>query len=206
MCIRDRSEVGKDSYRWSRTPLMAAAENEHSTVAEYLVEIMYPNATALEKQYYTEFPKGTPLVCACEKGRVEDVEGMIRGARLAGMDVTAMVSEEGTGSDGWNSRTPLMAAAYEEHSIIIEILLQYNADTATTDHNGENALHIAAYHNETTTTTVQLLLNNMKLEDINHKNTIGDTPLDDCYYNSSSIKQQLIDLIRQKGGKRKSEL
>ena len=132
---------------------------------------------------------------------------MIRGARAAGMDVTAMVSEVGTNSNGTSGWTPLMAAAYYEHSTIIEILLQYNADTATTDHNGRNALHYAALKNKTTTTTVQLLLNNMKLEDINHKDRHGNTPLDDCYnYNDSSIKQQLIDLIRQKGGKRQSEL
>ena len=104
--------------------------------------------------------------------------------------------------------SPLIAAALYEHSTIIEILLQYNADTATTNNQyGENALHLATRFNETTTTTVQLLLNNMKLEDINHKTTDGNTPLDRCYeYNDSSIKQQLIDLIRQKGGKRKREL
>ena len=56
-----------------------------------------------------------------------------------------------------------------EHSTIIEILLQYNADTATTDDYGRNALHYAAGNNKTSTTTVQLHLNNMKLEDINHK-------------------------------------
>merc|ERR1712023_250241 len=110
------------------------------------------------------------------------------------MDVTAMVSEVGTRSDGY-SVTPLMAAAWNVHSTIIEILLRYNADTATTNQYGANALHYAAVNNETTTTTVQLLLNNMKLEDINHKNTYnGRTPLDYCYkYNDSSIKQQLID-------------
>ena len=200
-------ETGTLSNGYStRTPLIAAAENKHSTVAEYLVEIMYPNATELEKKYYLEFPRGTPLVCACEKGRVKDVKGMIRGARAAGMDVTAMVSEVGTDSDAISS-TPLMEAAYYECSTIIEILLQYNADTATTDSTGSNALHYAAAYNKTTTTTVQLLLNNMKLEDINHKDEDGDTPLDWCYEcNKSSIKQQLIDLIRQKGGKRKSEL
>jgi hypothetical protein len=195
------SERGTDSEGGSMTPLIAAAENAHSNVAEYLVDIIYPDATALEKKYYAEFPKGTPLVCACEKGRVEDVEVMIRGARAAGMDVTAMVNELGTDSYGWSS-TPLMIAACYEHSIIIEILLQCNADTATTDNNGNNALHFAAC-NCKTTTIVQLLLNNMKLEDINHINTRGKTPLDNCYkFNDSSIKQQLIDLIRQKGGKR----
>ena len=71
-----------------------------------------------------------------------------------------------------------MAAAKYEHSTIIEILLQYNADTATTTNYGHNALHYAAQYNKRTTTTVQLLLNNMKLEDINHKDTDGNTPLD----------------------------
>jgi hypothetical protein len=204
--VRKRGKCSNGYSGW--TPLMIAAENKQSTVAEYLVEIMYPNATALEKKYYLEFPKGIPFVCACEKGRVEDVEGMIRGARAAGMDVTAMVSEVGTHSGGGSGWTPLMVAAWYEHSTIIEILLQCNADTATTNNDGFNALHYAAWKNKTTTTTVQLLLNNMKLEDINHINTDnGYTPLDFCYkWNDSSIKQQLIDLIRQKGGKRQSEL
>ena len=169
------------------------------------LELEKKHYESLNEKYKNEFPKGTPFVCACEKGRVEDVEGMIRGARAAGMDVTAMVSEVGKDSYRW-SRTPLMAAARYEHSTIIEILLQYNADTATTNDYGWNALHLAAEYNKTTTTTVQLLLNNMKLEDINHKNTDGSTPLDLCYDNDSSIQQQLIDLIRQKGGKRGSEL
>ena len=177
----------------------------------------------LYKRYKNEFPRGTPFVCACQYGRVEDVNQFLNlhrfhayidvGTANAGMDVTAMVSELGTSSYG-DSMSPLIAAAIYERSTIIEILLQYNADTATatTDHNGRNALHWAAQYNTTTTTTVQLLLNNMKLEDINHKDTLngGDTPLDYCYLyntrNSSSITQQLIDLIRQKGGKRGSEL
>ena len=170
----------------------------------------------LYKRYKNEFPRGTPFVCACEKGRVDDVNQFLNlhrfhafidvGTANAGMDVTAMVSEVGTDSDGW-SMTPLIAAARYEHSTIIEILLQYNADTATTDDYGNNALHKAAGTNKTTTTIVQLLLNNMKLEDINHINRYGDTPLDLCYeYNDCSIQQQLMDLIRQKGGRRKSEL
>ncbi len=153
-------------------------------------------------KYKNESPKGTPLVCACQKGRVEDVEAMIRGARAAGMDVTAMVSEVGADSGG-NTRTPLMAAAWNEHSTIIEILLQCKVSTATTDEDGWNALHYAA-RNKTTTTIVRLLLNNMKLEDINHKTTeYGNTPLDRCYgYDRSSrIRQELIKLIREKGGK-----
>lgn len=156
------------------------------------------------EHYKKEFPRGTPFVVACEKGRLDDVRAMIR---AAGTDVTAMVNEVGKDSNGSSGYTPLMAAAWYEHSTIIEILLRYNADTATTTNYGNNALHLAARNNKTTTTTVRLLLNNMILEDINQKNTSGNTPLDHCYdYNGSSIKQQLIDLIRQKGGKRSSEL
>ena len=159
-------------------------------------------------KYKNEYPKGTPLVCACEKGRVEDVEAMIEAARAAEMDVTAMVNEEGTDSNGY-SRTPLMTAAANEHSTIVKILLDNNADTATTEYDGYNALHFAV-NNRKTTTTVGLLLNNMKLEDINHKTTeYGNTPLDICYRNygfKSSIVKRLIGLIRQKGGKRESEL
>ncbi len=156
-------------------------------------------------KYKKEFPNGTPLVIASEKGNVKDVEAMIEAARAAEMDVAATVSEVGRTSSGtrW---TPLMAAAWYERSAIIEILLQYNADTATTDADGYNALHRAAYINKTNTTTVQRLLNNMKLEDINYKNTYGKTPLDYCYENDSPIQQKLIDLLRKKGGKRKSEL
>ena len=156
-------------------------------------------------KYKKEFPNGTPLVIASEKGNLKDVEAMIEAARAAEMDVAATVSEVGRTSSGtrW---TPLMAAAWYERSAIIEILLQYNADTATTDADGYNALHRAAYINKTNTTTVQLLLNNMKLEDINYKNTYGKTPLDYCYENDSPIQQKLIDLLRKKGGKRKSEL
>ena len=64
----------------------------------------------LYKRYKNEFPRGTPFVCACEKGRVEDVNQFLNlhrfhayidvGTANAGMDVTAMVSEVGTDSDG----------------------------------------------------------------------------------------------------------
>eukprot|EP00943_MAST-04B_sp_MAST-4B-sp1_P006951 g6951.t1 len=93
----------------------------------------------LYKRYKNEFPRGTPFVCACEKGRVEDVNQFLNlhrfhayidaGTADAGMDIPAMVSEVGTFSFG-GSWTPLAVAAQYEHSTIIEILLQYNADTA----------------------------------------------------------------------------
>ena len=201
-------------FVWVRHEALAFDYSGHRCITEMIhnPKQLY----LLYKRYKNEFRHGTPFVCACEQGRVEDVNQFLNlhrfhayidvGTANAGMDVTAMVSEVGTDSYG-RSHTPLMAAAEYEHSTIIEILLQYNADTATTNNDyGLNALHYAAWNNQTTTTTVQLLLNNMKLEDINHKTNKGNTPLDHCYDNKSSIKQQLIDLIRQKGGKREREL
>ena len=55
----------------------------------------------LYKRYKNEFPDCTPFVCACEKGRVEDVNQFLNlhrfhafidvGTANAGIDVTAMV-------------------------------------------------------------------------------------------------------------------
>ena len=69
----------------------------------------------LYKRYKNEFPDGTPFVCACREGRVEDVNQFLNlhrfhayidvGTANAGMDVTAMVSEVGTRSDGVSSQT-----------------------------------------------------------------------------------------------------
>ena len=56
--------------------------------------------------------------------------------------------------------------------------------------------------NTTNTNIIQLLLNKMSLNDINHKSNDGETPLDYCYYhNDSSIRQDIITLIRKHGGK-----
>ena len=151
--------------------------------------------------YLRTYQGGTPFVVACELGHVNNVNLMIRQlVRVRSREF----NDVGTDSNGY-SRTPLMAAAEYERSTIIEILLHYNADTATTNLDGFNALHCAAWKNKKNTTTVRLLLDNMKLEDINHKNIDGDTPLDLCFKNNSSIQQQLIDMIRQKGGKRARE-
>jgi hypothetical protein len=96
----------------------------------------------------------------------------------------------------------------------------YNAaDIALSDWEGNNVLHraigIRGFMQYPNITIVQLLLNNMKLEDINHLNRDGRTPLDFVYiyyfifdnnYNEQQLKQQLIGLIRQKGGRRRLEI
>ena len=41
----------------------------------------------------------------------------------------------------------------------------------------------------------------MPLESINKKNRLGNTPLDCAYFNGSPIKNDIVQLIRQHGGK-----
>jgi len=146
-------------------------------------------------------PKGTPLVVACMKGNLADVKKFINAAPVAGRNV--LLNELGT--DRYDIQyTPLMAAARSEYFKIVEYLIIEGASTATTTNDGWNALHMAAANNNTTTAIVELLLNKMTLKDINHISINGRTPLDACYaYNNGvTMKQAIIKLIRQKGGKR----
>eukprot|EP00942_MAST-04A_sp_MAST-4A-sp1_P002744 g2744.t1 len=76
------------------------------------------------------------------------------------------------------------------------------ADPNITDSGGWNALHVAASDNGTTTELIQFLLTHMPLDSINKKTRGRFTPLDMAYYrNHSPIRQEIIDLIRSKGGK-----
>ena len=104
-----------------------------------------------------------------------------------------------------NQSTDSIVLCAQKHMLHYATKLDNNAYIATTDKYGRNALHYAAASSDTN--IVQLLLNKMELKDINHKGDYGHTPLDRCYSNSKGpIKQQLIKLIREKGGKRHSEL
>ena len=60
------------------------------------------DAPKLVQKYQNEFSKGTPLVCACEKGRLEDVRVLVEGhdVEKTGMSVDEMVSKEGKDSRG----------------------------------------------------------------------------------------------------------
>ncbi len=168
-------------------------------------------ANGLKIKYKEEFPKGTPLVCACEKGRFEDVKLLITGRNDVNgsncnnnMTLKEYVNQEGKNSDGYD-RTPLMVAAWFEHFQIVKYLIeQCEADPNIADsRDGYNALHSAAWNNKKDTELIEFLLTNMPLNNINKKDRWGWTPLDWAYYhNKSPIKQKIIDLIRSKGGKR----
>ena len=162
---------------------------------------------ALKTKYKKEFPKGTPIVCACEKGRFEDVKLLITGhndvnGNNNNMTLKEYVNQVGKNSEGYDY-TPLMIAARYEHFQIVKYLIeQGEADPNIANSDGWNALHWAAQYNKKDTELIEFLLTNMPLTSINKKDCDGSTPLDCAYIvNRSPIRQEIIALIRSKGGK-----
>ena len=97
-----------------------------------------------------------------------------------------------------------MAAAKYEHFQIVKYLIeQCEADPNIADSDGCNALHYAAETSSTNIELIELLLTHMPLASINKKARYGgSTPLDLAYcYNDSPIHQEIIALLRLKGGK-----
>ena len=79
---------------------------------------------------------------------------------------------------------------------------QGEADPSIANSAGWNALHFAARFNRTNTELIELLLTHMSLNSINKKAWGTHTPLDLAYdYNRSPLRQEIIALLRSKGGK-----
>lgn len=159
-------------------------------------------AKRLEEKYKKEFPRGTPIILACEKGNLVDLKVFIDGHDVVGTGVTVkqLLEEIGKDSDGYEKNTLMAAARYEEHAVLVE-LLSWGVDPSITDSIGQNALHYSAYNNKKSTRCTELLLKKMSLESINKKDWDGGTALDGAYLNDSPIKNDLVQLIRQYGGK-----
>ncbi len=167
----------------------------------------------LYRRYGNDFEGYTALVCACEGGRMNDVLLFVNlhcfhkyiemnGVKEGNMTLKEMVSQVGRNSLGGGEYTPLMKAAQFEHFQIVKYLIeQCEADPNIANSNGQNALHYAAYNSRTNTELIELLLTHMTLNNINKKYRAGSTPLDLAYYNESPIRQEIIALIRSKGGK-----
>ena len=81
---------------------------------------------------------GTPLVCACEQGHLEDVKLCITGhdVEATGMTVKEMVNQVGRNP---KECTPLMAAAQKEHFHVVQYLIeQCEADPNIANYSGWN--------------------------------------------------------------------
>ena len=85
--------------------LIAAAENKHQHILDYLVDIAYADETELVKNYKKQFPLGTPIVCACEHGHFQDVKVFIMSCSGAN-NRQKYITRTGKDSSG-NTCTPL---------------------------------------------------------------------------------------------------
>ena len=169
----------------------------------------------LYQRYGNEFEGNTALVCACQHGRMNDVLLFVNlhrfhkyiemnGVKEGNMTVKEMVNQLGRSSRGGGEWTPLMLAAANEHLQVVEYLIeQGEADPNIANSYGVNALHCAAANNRTNTELIELILTHMSLNNINKKTNRGEfTPLDNAYvFNDSPIRQEIIALLRSKGGK-----
>lgn len=168
-------------------------------------EIQYPYKL---RYYIKTYPLGTPLIVACEKGRIKDMQAFVAFHNLddTHISVKDLVSQVGKSIDGC-SVTPLMMAAMNDHPDVVGYLLQHGADPNIANDDGENALHVAASYSRKSIRAAALLLQEMSLEAINQKkNKWGHTPLDTAYFNSSPCKQGLVQLIQKYKGKKSSAI
>ncbi len=147
--------------------------------------------------YKKEFPDSTPVTVACEKGRLDHLKIFVAGHRGS---MKKLLEEVGTDSGGLELHALMTAAENEEHAVLI-YLIQYGVNTDITSSGGLNALHWSALQNKKSTRCLELLLKNMPLESINKKDWQGQTPLDIAYINGSPIQNDIVELIRQHGGK-----
>eukprot|EP00942_MAST-04A_sp_MAST-4A-sp1_P005993 g5993.t1 len=183
-----RKAFGSDDFERVRDIALSLTYEGRRSINEILLTHPAKRLYLLIERYKREFPRGTPIVCACEHGH--------------DMTLKEYVNQVGK-SRGAYSRTPLMAAARYEHFQLVKYLIeQGEADPNIANSDGNNALHWAADENGTNTELIELLLTHMSLDSINKKNRWGSTPLDDAYrHNRSPIRQEIIALLRSKGGK-----
>ena len=168
-------------------------------------EIQYPYKL---RYYMKAYPLGTPLIVACEKGRIKDMQAFVAFHNFddTHISVKDLVSQVGNSSDGC-SVTPLMMAASKDRADVVGYLLQHGADPNIANDEGENALHVAASCSRESIRVAALLLQGMSFEAINQKkNTWGNTPLDTACFNCSPCKQGLVRLIKKHKGKKSSAI
>ena len=211
-----RKVSGSDDLERVRDEALSIDYKGRRSINEMRLSHQVRRLYLLIKKYSTKFPSGSPIVCACELGRMDDVELFVNlhpfHKYITNRDVNGyrddmtlkdMVNQGGKTIHG-NYRTPLMVAAVKEHFQIVKYLIeQGEADPNIANSCGRNALHWAVRYNRRNTELIELLLTHMTLDIINKKNIGGFTPLDCAYDNSDGcpIRQEMIALLRSKGGK-----
>ena len=207
-----RKAFGSDDFERVRDEALSLSYEGGRSIDEMILSHSARRLYLLIERYKREFPRGTPIVCACERGRMDDVELFVSlhpfHKYITNRDVNGyrddmtlrdMVSQVGTNSYGLEL-TRLMIAVYNEHFQIVKYLIeQGGADVNITNHNGWNALHYAARRCKNIA-VVKLLLENMSLDTINKKVPKGFTPLDFAYINRN-IRVCVFSTILKAGGK-----
>jgi len=215
-----RKRFGCDDFERVRDEALSIDYEGRRSINEMRLSHPARRLYLLIERYQREFPENqygdvpTPIVCASQHRRMDDVELFVnlhpyhkyitnRGVNGYSDDMTLkdMVSQVGKRSDGGECTPLTVAAAYEHFQVVKYLIEQGEADPNIANSNGWNALHLAAIHNSTTTELIELLLTHMSLDSINNKDGDGGTSLDCAYYNRSPIRQEIIALLRLKGGK-----
>lgn len=135
----------------------------------------------------------TPFLVACEKGNLDDVKIFIK---LLKIDV----NQKGITSQGYScGYTGLILAAYEEREDIVKYLLMNcikTIDINLEDEYGSTALHYAAYNNNKSIQTINLLLKYGSI--VHKKNQQGKIPLDYAKQNFSKIGQLIAEILKRR--------
>ena len=121
-----------------------------------------------------EFEGKSALVCACEKGRINDVVLFVslhrfhkyiemKGVKEGNMTLKEYVNQVGKNSyGGWSGWTPLMAAANNEHFQIVKYLIeQCEADPNIANSGGYECITLCSRFNKKDTKLIEFLLTNM---------------------------------------------
>ena len=149
-------------------------------------------------KYKNEFPKGDPLICACEKNRIEDVESMIQ-ILLETNNNKSRINNEGKTSRGV-SFTPLGIAARKGYLNIVQLLIENGVDSSICSKRDKwNVLHIAAYYSKKSSNVVKYLLKHLPKKVINQKDIGGETPLDNAYSNPYRVKDEIVKCMIKYG-------
>ena len=155
------------------------------------------------------------FMCACQEGWMPEVAAYItlwERADVLNVQVNATQFVNGSGDVGY---TGLHMASWFENPNMVNFLLANGASTGMTDTNDQGGtlpLHWAAWKTENELATLDALLENMRINNVNvnhlalnaadEADTDQYTALDWAYgWNHGNLRMQVINLLRAHGGR-----